>query len=409
MIFLTIFSFSSFRPVIQDCPIFCYNTVLQNFTEGFIIMADISDFIRPHLKNVRPYVPGKPIQEVQRELGLTGEIIKLASNENPLGPSPLAKEAILKELETLWLYPEDSVFYLKEALAELHGVTSDWIVVGNGAVEVIYLLSQALLAPGDEAIMGEPSFMIYEIMSQMYDGTKIGVGHPDYKNDLRKFAEHLSDRTKIIWIDNPNNPTGTYCPKSEVDWFVSEVNGRAIIVLDEAYQHFVDHPDICNGVDYVKDGKFVVVLRTFSKVVGLAGIRCGYGVMDPKLAKILESLRIKFSVNSLAQAAVLAALKDKQHIENSRKLVLEGRQFFYENLKSMGLKYNETQGNFIWVDFGYDAKEINNLLLKEGVIVRPGWVFGAPTCARVSIGTHHQNEFFFDKLKKALSILTAKT
>jgi histidinol-phosphate aminotransferase len=242
----------------------------------------------------------------------------------------------------------------------------------------------------------------------MYDGTKIGVGHPDYRNDLKKFAENITDRTKIIWIDNPNNPTGTYCPKSEVDWLVEEVHGRAIVVLDEAYQHFVDHPDICNGVDYVKDGKLVVALRTFSKVVGLAGLRCGYGVMDPKLAKVLESLRIKFSVNSLAQAAVLAALKDKAHIERSRRLVLEGRKFFYENLNAMGLRYNETQGNFVFVDFGYDSKEINNFLLHEGVIVRPGWVFGTPTCARVSIGTRHQNEFFFEKLKKALGTLATK-
>lgn len=371
-------------------------------------MSDVSDFIRPHLKNIRPYVPGKPISEVQRELGLTTEIIKLASNENPLGPSPLAKEAIMAELDTLWLYPEDSVFYLKNALGELHDVPTDWIVVGNGAIEVIYLIAQAVLAPQDEAIMGQPSFMMYEIMSQIYDSTRIRVGHPDYKNDLRKFAEHLSDRTKIIWIDNPNNPTGTYCPKEEVEWFIDKVDGKAIIVLDEAYQHFVDHPDICDGMKYVREGKMVVVLRTFSKVVGLAGIRCGYGVMHPDLAKILDSLRIKFSVNSLAQAAVLAALKDKEHIKKSRALVLEGRKYFYEQLTEMGLSYNETQGNFIWVDFGYDAAQINDFLLHEGAIVRPGWVFGAPTCARVSIGTEYQNKFFFDKLKKALNTLAAK-
>lgn len=366
-------------------------------------MSDITDFIRPHLKNVKPYVPGKPIQEVQRELGLTGEIIKLASNENTLGPSPLAIEAIKAELHNLWLYPEDSVFYLKETLAKHHEVPSEWVVVGNGAVEIIYLLAQALLAPGDEAIMGQPSFMIYEIMSQMHDSTKIGIGHPDWRNDLYAFAEQVTDRTKIIWIDNPNNPCGTYNGREELEYLINKVNNRALIVVDEAYFQFSDAPDYPDAIEYVKQGKFVVALRTFSKIVGLAGLRCGYGIMDPRLAKVLESLRIKFSVNSLAQAAVLAALKDTEHMKRSRQMIIEGRKYFYENLDKMGLNYCKTQGNFIWIDFGNDAKEINNFLLKEGVIVRPGWIFGAPTCARVTISNEHDNAFFFDKLKKALA------
>lgn len=366
-------------------------------------MTDVSRFIHPHLKKVRPYVPGKPIDEVRRELGLTGEIVKLASNENTLGPSPMAIEAMQAELKGLWQYPEDSVFYLKQALAELHDVPVESIVVGNGAVEVIYLLAQAVLSPGDEAIMGQPSFMIYEIMSQMYDSTKIGVGHPDYKNDLKKFTEHITDRTKIIWVDNPNNPTGSYEPKSAVEEFINEVDGRALIVLDEAYQQFVDDDDPCDGVELYKAGADnLVTLRTFSKIVGLAGIRCGYGVMHPDLARMLDTLRIKFSVNSLAQVGILAALKDKDHMERARTMVLDGRKYLYGEFDGLGLKYNVTQGNFIWVDFGYDAKEINKFLLNEGVIVRPGWIFGAPTCARVSIGNQHENEFFIDKLKKAL-------
>ncbi len=372
-----------------------------------MVMVDTADFIRPHLRKVRPYVPGKPIKELQRELGITGEIIKLASNENTLGPSPLAIEAITRELQNLWMYPENSVYYVKQALAELHDVPMEWIVVGNGAVEVICLLAQACLDPGDEAIMGQPSFMIYEIMSQMYDSTRIAVAHPDYKNDLRKFAEHLSDRTKIIWIDNPNNPTGTYNPREEVEWLIERADGRALVVLDEAYFQFVDAPDFPDGIEYVKQGKSVVALRTFSKVVGLAGIRCGYGVMHPDLALMLETLRINFSVNSLAQAAVLAALKDKEHMEKSRRMVIEGRRFFYKNLDKMGLRYNKTQGNYVWVDFGRDSKEISSFLLKEGVIVRPGWIFGAPNCARVSIGRESDNIRFFEALKKALDVKTS--
>ena len=367
-----------------------------------VALADIADFIRPHLRDVKPYIPGKPVQEVQRELGLSGKIVKLASNENPLGPSPLARQAILAELENLWLYPEDSVFYLKQALAGLHGVPVDTIVVGNGAVEVIYLLAQALLAPGDEAIMGQPAFMIYEIMSQMHAGTKIGVSHPEWRNDLEGFASRLSDRTKVIWVDNPNNPCGTYNGRQEVERLIAKVDGRALIVLDEAYIQFADAPDYPDGIEYVKQGKLVVALRTFSKIVGLAGLRCGYGVMHPVLARTLESLRIKFSVSLLAQAAALAALKDREHMEKSRRMILEGRRFFYDRLDALGLKHCKTQGNFIWIDFGRDSQPISEALLRQGVIVRPGFVFGTPTCARVSISTEPDNAFFFDKLGEVL-------
>ncbi|MCX6647397.1 MAG: histidinol-phosphate transaminase [bacterium] len=366
-------------------------------------MVDISSFIRPHLKKVHPYVPGKPIAEVQRDFGLTGEIVKLASNENTLGPSPLAIEAIKAELPNIWLYPENSVYYLKQELAKFHDVPVNTIVVGNGAVEVIYLLAQATLNPGDETIMGQPAFMIYEIMAQMHDATRIAIGHPDFKNDIGAFAEQITDRTKLIWIDNPNNPTGSYCPRSEVIDFLKKVDNRCIVVLDEAYQHFVDHPDLCDGTRLFKEGhENVVTLRTFSKVIGLAGIRCGYGIMHPELARMLDTLRINFSVNSLAQVAVIAALKDHEHMKKSRDAVIEGRKYLYGQFDMLGLKYNETQGNFIWVDFGYDSKEINDFLLHEGIIIRPGWIFGCSTCARVSIGNRHQNELFIEKLIKAL-------
>jgi len=369
-------------------------------------MSCVDAFIRPHIRKVKPYVPGKPIEEVKREYGLTGEVIKLASNENPTGPSPLAIKAIINELPNLWLYPDNGSYYLKRALAEYHDVPMDWIVIGNGAVEIINLIGQACLAPGDEAIMGKPAFMMYEIMSQICDSVAVQIAHPDFKNDLEQFARHIGQRTKIIWIDNPNNPTGTYNSKKEIESFIEKVNSRALIVLDEAYHQFVDEPDFPDGIEYVKQGKDLIVLRTFSKVLGLAGIRCGYGIMNPDMARILETLRINFSVNSLAQAAVLASLKDNVHIEKSRRMVLEGRKFFYENLDKMELRYNKTQGNYVWIDFGYDSKEINDLLLREGVIVRPGWIFGAPTCARVSIGREQDNIKFFEALKKALESRT---
>jgi histidinol-phosphate aminotransferase len=194
-----------------------------------------------------------------------------------------------------------------------------------------------------------------------------------------------------------------------VEELIEKVGGRALIVLDEAYVQFADAPDYPNGIEYVKQGKMLVALRTFSKIVGLAGLRCGYGVMHPTLAKVLESLRIKFSVNSLAQAAALAAVKDKDHMEKSRRMIIEGRKYFYEHLDKIGLKYAKTQGNFIWIDFGQNSKEITKTLLHEGVIVRPGFVFDVPTHARVSISNEHDNAFFFEKLKKALSVSVGKT
>jgi len=371
--------------------------------EVCVAMAKVADFIRPHLRSVRPYVPGKPIKEVQRELGLDREIIKLASNENTLGPSPLAIGAIIEELPNLWRYPEDSVYYLKEALAEYHDVPMDWIVVGNGMIEVLCLIAHACLGPGDEAIMGRPSFMMYEIMCQMHDATRICVTHPDHKNDLHGFAERLTDSTKVIWIDNPNNPTGTYNSREEVEWLIDRVDSRALIVLDEAYYQFIDAPDFPDGIEYVKNGKAVVALRTFSKVVGLAGIRCGYGVMHPDLAAMLDTLRVNFSVNSLAQAAGLAALNDTEHMAKSRRMVVEGRKYFYTNLDKLGIRYNKTQGNYVWINFEHDAGEIADFLLHEGIIIRPGWVFGAPTCVRVSIGREKENARFFKALSAALS------
>jgi histidinol-phosphate aminotransferase len=251
--------------------------------------------------------------------------------------------------------------------------------------------------------MGLPSFMIYAILCQTHQAEAVQISHPDYRNDLPAFVDHITDRTKVIWVDNPNNPTGAYVPKDEVDRFVRDVDGRAIVVLDEAYQQFVDHPEIGDGTEYIKEGvDNVVVLRTFSKIVGLAGVRCGYGIMHPELARTLGTIRIKFSVNALAQAAALASLDDTEHVERARQMVAAGRTFFYGQLDAMGLRYNRTQGNFIWIEFGPHGREICNRLMALGAIVRPGWIFEAPEWARVSISTESDNAFFFEKLRIAL-------
>jgi len=365
-------------------------------------MDDVSYFVHPHLLKVRPYVPGKPIQEVQRELGLTGKIIKLASNEIATGPSPLAIDAIREELHNIHMHPEDSVFYLKKALSEHFDIPTEYIVVGNGSVELIHLISQAILGPGVEAIMGKPSFMIYEIMGQVHDSTNVMVHHPEFRNDLDGFGKRVTDRTRIIWIDNPNNPTGTYCSKKEVEGLIREVDGRGLVVLDEAYYSYIDVADFPDAISYVRKGLPVILLRSFSKTAGLAGIRCGFGFMDPKLVKIVDMLRPNFSVNSLAQAAGVAALKDADHFKKCRKMVLEGRKYFYENLDRIGVRYFKTQSNFVWIDFGFDAKVVYESLLQEGVIIRPGWIFGFPNFARVSVSIEEENEMFFKALEKVL-------
>jgi len=359
--------------------------------------------VRDNIEDLAVYKPGKPIEEVQRELGLE-EIIKLASNENPLGPSQRAVEAIKKAASNISLYPDGSCFRLRHALADFLGVDADMILVGNGSNEIIQLLSLTFINPGDEAIMPVPSFPRYEPLTKLMNGVPHEVklrGFEDgFKMDLPAMLSHINEKTKIIYICNPNNPTGVIASKKEMDNFMAKVPSDVLVVFDEAYFEYVDNEEYPNGLDYLAAGHNVIVLRTFSKIYGLAGLRIGYGVGGSEVVAYLNRVREPFNVNAVAQEAALAALEDKEYVHKVQEVNREGKEYLYAEFERLGLKYVPTQANFIFVNVERDEKEVFNKLLRKGIIVRGG--FGYHTWLRVSIGTPEQNKAFLTALKEVL-------
>jgi len=365
---------------------------------------DDDDLIRPSIRGLTPYSPGKPISEVQRELGLT-DIIKLASNENPLGPSPAALRAMQEALEEVRLYPDNDSYELREAVSKRLGFPPEQVVVGRGSDEVIHMIGLAFLRPGEESIMPEPPFTLYEFTTQLMGGVQVRVPLRDFTYDLPAMAERFSEKTKLVFFANPNNPTGTMVRKDAVAKFMSELPPQAIMVFDEAYREYVDDPEYPDGLDYVREGANALVLRTFSKVYALAGLRIGYGVGPPHLMKWLQNVREPFNVSSVAQAGALASLDDEDQVKRAAEANREGKKYLYAEFERMGLRYVPTQANFIFVDAGKDSRAVFSQLLRRGVIVRTGDIFGFPTFVRVTIGTPEQNERFIRALEEVLKAL----
>jgi histidinol-phosphate aminotransferase len=354
-----------------------------------------------HILGIAPYEPGKPIEELERELGIHNAI-KLASNENPLPPSDRVQEAVAAALGVLNRYPDGSGFYLRQALAKKHGVTSEQIVLGNGSNELIELLVRTFLRPGDEAVVPHPSFVVYPMIVQAAGGIRVMVMLKDYRLDLEAMARAVTPMTKIVFIANPNNPTATIVTAEEVEHFMSRVPPRTIVVFDEAYIEFALGPDFPETLAYVKQGRKVVVLRTFSKAASLAGLRVGYGVADADATALMNRIRQPFNVNSLAQAAALAALDDDSHTLECVRMIEAGRHFLYDEFKSLGLRYVPARANFILVDVGRSAADIYQKLLHEGVIVRPLTPFGMETALRITVGTPEENRRLVKALRAAL-------
>ncbi|MGO0122427.1 histidinol-phosphate transaminase [Desulfothermobacter acidiphilus] len=354
--------------------------------------------VRPELEGVEIYRPGKPIEEVRRELGLE-EVIKLASNENPLGPSPRALAA-LEGLDHWHLYPEGSSYELRQALARRLGVDPDNIIVGCGSSEVIQMLSLALLAPGDEVIIPVPTFPRYEPLARLMGASPVRVPLRDYRIDVEAVARALTPRTKMVYLCNPNNPTGTIITREEVEWFLERAGDDVLTVLDEAYCEYVTDPRYPNGIDLLHRGRNVVILRTFAKIYGLAGLRIGYGVADTALIAELHRVREPFNVSSAAQIAALAALDDEEFVQRSRQTNEAGKLLLYRELEQRGLAYVPTEANFLLFDAGRDEREVFQQMLRQGVIIRGG--VGYPTHLRVTIGTQEQNQRFLEALDKVL-------
>jgi histidinol-phosphate aminotransferase len=359
------------------------------------------ELFREQILAIKPYVPGKPVEEVERELGISN-VIKLASNENPLGPSPLALEAMKGVISKVALYPDGNCFYLKNLLAEFWGVTPAHLIVGNGSDEVIKLIAEAFLDEGEEAVVGHPSFSEYDFAVKIMGGKTIPVPLKNDTYDLPAMAEAVTDKTKLVFVCNPNNPTGTIVSKAELDKLLSGLPEHVITVIDEAYYEYVMDKSYPESLDYVHEGKNVIVLRTFSKIYGLAGLRVGYGVAKPELISSLMRVREPFNVNMVAQAAAFAALGDKGHVERSRDANEEGKAYLYGEFKRMGLDYAPTEANFIWLVTRADCQNVFAKLLRRGVIVRTGDIFGAPDVIRVTIGTMDQNNRFITNLEEVL-------
>jgi histidinol-phosphate aminotransferase len=358
--------------------------------------------VRPAVSRLKPYIPGKPIDEVKRELGLE-EVIKLASNENPLGPSPRALAAMRKCLRDVRLYPDNECYHLKRRLAERLGFPPEQILVGRGSDEIIHMIGLAFLEKGDEVIIPTNPFVLYEFTSTLMEADLVRVPLKDYRHDLEAMAERIGPRTKLVFVGNPNNPTGTIVTHDEVVRFLDRLGNQGILVLDEAYYEYAEDPKYPRSLELVKEGRNVIVLRTFSKIYALAGLRIGYGVAKSELAQALAKVREPFNVSNIAQAAALASLEDDFQVERSLRINRRGKKYLYRELKRMKLKYVPTEANFIFVDSGRDAKAVSWELLKRGVIVRADPAFGYDTHFRVTIGTPAQNKRFIGALKEVLA------
>ena len=354
-----------------------------------------------HILGIAPYEPGKPIEELERELGIHNAI-KLASNENPLPPSDRVQRAILAALNHLNRYPDGSGFYLRQALAKKHGASPDQIVLGNGSNELFELLVRAFLRPGDEAVVPHPSFVVYPMIVQAAGGVRVMVMLKEHRLDLEAMARAITPMTKVVFIANPNNPTATIVTADEVERFMTRVPERTIVVFDEAYIEFALGPDFPDTLNYVKQGRKVAVLRTFSKAASLAGLRVGYGVADADAIALMNRIRQPFNVNSLAQAAALAALEDDGHILECVRMIEAGRHFLYDEFKTLGVQYVPARANFILVDVGRSAADIYQKLLHEGVIVRPMTPFGMETALRITVGTPEENRKLVKALRRVL-------
>ena len=357
-----------------------------------------------HIASIVPYPPGKPIEELEREYGISGSI-KLASNENPFGPSPKAAEAIVAAISKLNRYPDGSGFYLRKKLAEKHGLPFDSILLGNGSNEILELVIRAFMSPGDVVLMPSPSFLLYRLVVQWMGGTPVAVPlAEDLGIDLEKMAQAVTAETRVIFITNPNNPTGKVISKADFEAFLSRIPSGVAVVLDEAYIEFNTNPDTPLGFDYVNgEGPAVIVLRTFSKAYGLAGLRIGFGVMDPEIASFLNRVRQPFNTGSLSQAAALAALDDDEFLSRTQQTTWSGLQYLYKEIEGMGLGYVPSEANFFLIEVPCPAKDVYEAMLRRGVIIRSMASYGMERYIRISAGLPEENARFIEALKDALA------
>ena len=357
--------------------------------------------VNPKILNITPYQPGRPIEEVKRQLRLK-EVIKLASNENPLGPSPKAVRAIKDALGKINRYPEGSCFYLRRDLSKKLKIGPDKLIFGNGSDELIDIIIKTFCQEDEEILTSEVSFLEYKIIAQQNGRLVRTVPLKDFKYDLSALRKNIGPKTRVIFIANPNNPTGSYVHKKEVEDFLLSLPENILVVFDEAYFEFVDRKDFPRALNYLKEGKNVIILRTFSKIYGLAGLRIGYGIAKKEIIQYLERCRQPFNVNLLAQAAAQAALSDSTFVKKSKKIAREGKEYLYQSLEKMGIEYIPSATNFILLNLKRDGIEVFKKLLKKGVIIRDMRQYGLKDFIRVTVGVKRENIKFIEALKKIM-------
>jgi histidinol-phosphate aminotransferase len=354
-----------------------------------------------YILGIKPYVPGKPIEELERQYGIK-DSIKLASNENPIGPSPKAVSAIQDVMVNLNRYPDDSGYNLVRKIAKKINVLPENIVIGNGSDEIIGMIARAFLKPGDEAIVPYPTFLMYEIMTQCVGATSLPVPLRSLSIDLNRIKERLTPSVRLIILCNPNNPTGSVIKKSDFETFIQSLPSGVVVVLDEAYMEFVRDPDCVRGITYLASGLPVIILRTFSKAYGLAGLRIGYSVAPQEISDLLNRVRQPFNTSLPAQVGAVAALDDDLFLKKTIDLVHEGIDYLYDALSKIGVNYFETQANFLLIDVKKNADDVYEEMLKQGVIVRSMTSYGYPSYIRVNVGLDSENKRFIEALKKVV-------
>ena len=343
---------------------------------------------------INPYVPGKPVEELERELGIAHSV-KLASNENPVGPSPAAVDAVGKALSDINRYPDGSGYHLKKVLSERLSVSDDEIILGNGSNELIAIAVRTFMTNSDEAVMATPSFVVYSMAVQSVGGVCVQVPLKNHAHDLDAMAAAVTPRTKMLFIANPNNPTGTINKKDEFDRMMADMPDDLIVVVDEAYFEYVSDPDYADSMRYLHSDRNILILRTFSKIYGLAGLRLGYGISKKDIISCMNRLREPFNTSSVAQKAAIAALGDEEHLRRSRGVNESGKEYLYRKLKEMGVAYVPTEANFVYMSVP-DAPALYEKMLRLGVIVRPM----GPDSIRVTIGLPEENRRFVEALRQ---------
>ncbi|WP_286239764.1 histidinol-phosphate transaminase [Neptuniibacter halophilus] len=353
--------------------------------------CDFISLAAPGVQNLSPYLPGKPPEELERELGLT-DVVKLASNENPLGPSPRVVEAIEQQLAGICRYPDSGGYRLKQALAAKFSLQPEQLTLGNGSNDVLELVGRAYLQPGDEVIYSQYAFVVYSLVTQATGAKAVITPARDWGHDLAAMLAAITDKTRIIFLANPNNPTGTWLSEAQLTEFMDQVPERVLVVLDEAYTEYVDEPDFANGLVLQSRYSNLMVTRTFSKAYGLAGLRVGFAVSNPQIANILSRVRQPFNVNSLALVAAEVALADEAYLQQAVEINRQGMALYQTELARLGLDFIPSVGNFVSVDMGQDAMPLYQTMLEQGVIVRPVANYAMPQHLRISIGLPEENQ-----------------